>query len=498
MSKIKELEKFSKNFRVLYVEDDKSIQASTAKYLKKLFLKVDTADDGLEGLELFKTKEYDIVITDLSMPKLNGIDMLNKIREINDEQIVLVTSAHGETDYMINAIKAGIDGYIIKPFDFKQLNYELTKIVTRLQSLKESRLYKSFLEDSIDKKTAIVTELLRFQNKNYEKTLYSMVEMIEDRDTYTAGHSKRVATYSKMIATKMGYCDEDCTKLYQAGMLHDIGKIATPDAVLLNPKQLNEIEYNLIKEHVVVGYKLLKNIPMFENLAEIVYSHHEHYDGSGYPRKIAGDEIIPLARIIIVADSFDAMTTSRIYKPRKSVEEALSELQTLSGKQFHPKIVKEAIVALKDVVIDDNISQVPKTEIEEKRFSYFYKDILTDAFNKSYLDLVLAKNVYEKQYKYMNTFYLNDFSMFNKKNGWTSGDEFLKKFASMLENYFPDALVFRIFGDDFVVLSKEQLLLSRLEDNFKNSFNTVEVKYRHKSINLSKKHIDNSLEIEKL
>lgn len=495
ITQIKELAQF---FRVLYVEDDKSIQLPMVKYLQKFFAYVAVADDGVAGLELYTNEEFDIVITDLSMPKMNGLVMIEEIRKRDEEQSVLITSAHAETNYLVEAIKIGIDGYIIKPFDFSQLNYEIYKIVNRLQKFHESALYKKSLENLIDKKSAVVSSLLSFQNENYEKTLYSMVDMIEDRDTYTAGHSTRVAMYSKMIAEAMGYDKEECLKLYQAGMLHDIGKVATPDAVLLNPKSLNDIEYKLIQEHVAVSYKLLKNVPMFERLAEIVYSHHEHYDGSGYPRGISGDEILPLARIMIVADAFDAMTTSRIYKVRKSVPLALEELQRLSAKQFHPEVVDKAVLALQDIKIDEKINQLPKTELEEKRFAYFYEDILTDVYNKSYLELLLVQNSYEKRYKYMEIYFINDFSAYNKKNSWAQGDEFLKSFAKTLHDYFADDLVFRVFGDDFVVLSQEFRETSDLDALLKNVIGDTQLTYRHKHIDLLIKQIDAVEDIENI
>lgn len=255
-----------------------------------------------------------------------------------------------------------------------------------------------------------------FESNNYEQTLVSMVEMIEERDTYTAGHSKRVAEYSKKIAQQMGYSEQECTKLYQAGILHDIGKVATPDTVLLNPKTLNAIEYKLIQEHVVVSYNLLKNIPMFKDLADIVRSHHERCDGKGYPRGLSGEEIEPLSRIMMVADAFDAMTTNRIYKPRKTVSEALSELVSLKLQQFHPEVVDSAVIALRDIKIDENISQTPKTKLEEERFAYFYKDTIGNIYNQNYLELILSKNSYEPEYKYMKLFTVHSFSQYNKKN----------------------------------------------------------------------------------
>lgn len=304
MTDVKELKELCQNLSILYVEDDKSIQNVMTQYLEKFFNSVVSASDGVEGLDAYKSAQFDIVITDLSMPNMGGLEMLQKIKMIHDDQAVLITTAHNEPEYMIGAIKAGVDGYIMKPFDFMQLNHELYKLTLRLQKFKENEGYKLYLKEMVEKKTSEVVHLMDIQKNNYDKTLYLIVDMIEQRDTYTAGHSKRVALYCKMIAKEMDYSEEDCELIYQAGILHDVGKIATPDAVLLNPKSLNNIEYKLIQEHVEVSYKLLKEVPMFKPFAEVVYSHHERYDGKGYPRGLKDDDILPLSRIMIVADAF--------------------------------------------------------------------------------------------------------------------------------------------------------------------------------------------------
>lgn len=498
MLNTQEFQKIAKGFSVLYVEDDEELQSTLKNYLSKFFGSVSVARNGLEGLKLYETAAFDIVITDISMPKMNGITMIEHIKSIDPQQAVLVTSAFGNTEFMLGAISAGVDGYIIKPFDFKQLNYELSKIVQKLQKFKENEIYKKNLEDLIHKKSVMVASLLEFQNKNYEKTLYSMVEMIEDRDTYTAGHSRRVAEYSKLITQEMGYTEAECTQLYQASILHDVGKIATPDAVLLNPKQLNEIEYKLVQEHVTVSYKLLSNVPMFASLAEIVYSHHERYDGSGYPRGLQGDEITPLGRIMIVTDSFDAMTTNRIYKGRKSVTEALGELQLLAGKQFHPEVVNAALKALKDIEIDEKINQLPKNEIEEMRFAYFYKDILTKLYNENYLELVLARNVFEKSYRYAALFFIKKFSQFNNDNGWAEGNELLKEIAHILRDVFPAGLCFRTFGDDFVIISKEAIDIEAITKRLNLLTKKKNINYSVKSLNLEEMQIESLKEIEQI
>ena len=496
MKDVKELKELCQDFSVLYVEDDDSIQGVMAQYLSKFFKKTVTASDGLEGLEAYKKSKFDVVITDLSMPKMNGLEMLQKIKDIKDDQSILITTAHNEPEYMIGAIKAGTDGYIIKPFDFIQLNNELYKLVLKLKSFKENEEYKHYLKKMVENKTSQIVHLMDIQKNNYEKTLYMIVDMIEQRDTYTAGHSKRVAEYSRLIAKEMDYNDEDCELIYQAGILHDVGKIATPDAVLLNPKSLNDIEYKLIQEHVEVSYRLLKDIPMFRAFAEVVYSHHERYDGMGYPRGLKADEIVPLSRIMIVADAFDAMTTNRIYKARKSVSEAIEEIQNLSEKQFHPEVAIKAAIALENVQIDYEISQLPRSKLEEERFAYFYKDTLGDAYNQTYLDVVLMKNSYDLEFKYMEIYSIKNFSMYNKKYGWEAGDKFLKDFSNILCKQNEESLVFRVFGDDFVVLSKTGFENEKLMPRLEKIIGDLDIQYSVQSIDLTETEISKLSQVE--
>jgi len=307
-----------------------------------------------------------------------------------------------------------------------------------------------------------------------------------------------VAQYCKIIAKDMGYSSEECEKIHQAGILHDIGKIATPDVVLLNPQSLNDLEYKLIQEHVRVGYRLLVNIPMFKELAEIVYAHHERFDGKGYPKGLEANEITPLARIMMVADAFDAMTTNRVYKGRKTLEEALAELVKLKSIQFHPEVVDSALKVLKNICLDDKIDQIPHSEIEEERFAYFYKDTLGNNYNQNYLDVVLMRNSYEKEYKYMYIFYLKHFSKYNKKYSWSEGDKLLHSFAESLHQEINDSLVFRVFGDDFVVLSRENISLDKLKPHLDEVVESKDINYQIKTIDLGEVNIDNTAHIESI
>jgi len=324
----------------------------------------------------------------------------------------------------------------------------------------------------------IIASLEHEKVKNQEQIILSMIDMIESRDSYTAGHTRRVANYCVLIAREMGYSTEEIELLKNAAWLHDIGKISTPDSILLKPGKLDAYEYALIKEHLNSGYEMLKNIDQYSVISEIMREHHEKYDGSGYPRGLKADEIQPLSQIMIVADAFDAMTTNRVYKPRKSLVVALKELQELSGKHFHPNVVNAAVVALKEINIDINISQLPKSILEEQRFSYFYKDRLTNLFILDYLELILRYYI-KTQSVYLYEIKLHNFTQYNKEFGWSSGDAFLVEFAHFIDNLYKDSIAFRVEGDDFMILSEKklELLKENIEDNdlFLNSLVTCTI-----------------------
>ena len=335
--------------------------------------------------------------------------------------------------------------------------------------------------------------------RDYEQHIYSLVSMIEKRDSYTAGHTQRVAKYSVLIAKDMGYSDDDIDDLYRACMLHDIGKISTPDSILLKPGKLSKLEFDIIKEHVVTSYEILKEVDIYRGIAEIVKHHHEMYDGSGYPNKLKGDEIPMLSQIMTLADAFDAMTTNRIYKARKTVKTAIDELKALSGKQFNPTIVKSAIFALKDIQIDNDISQRPQTKLEKERFVYFYNDSTTGVYNREYLDYVISYN-YEREFNIhcIHGIYLHHFTAYNKKNGWAKGDIMLRRFARELEDISDEDMIFRIYGDDFIILNKKHFdidsHLFRLEDVLKGSG----ISFSYKHFDIEKDTIRDIEDLEKL
>lgn len=339
-------------------------------------------------------------------------------------------------------------------------------------------------------------ELEREKLKHYEKTVESLIVLIEHRDNYTGGHSQRVATYSKMVAEELGYSAEDCELIHKAGILHDIGKVTTPDAILLKPGKLREDEYELIKTHVKTGVDMLKKIPMYSDLSDIILSHHEHFNGSGYPQGLSGNHIPPLSRIMAVCDAFDAMTTNRIYQGRKPVDKALAELQSLIGVHYEEKVVKAAQKVLSKIELDNNASQFPETNLEQQRFAFFFKDQVTEAFNESYLRIILDRNKYKSQYIYLGIIFLKNFTQYNEEFGWKNGDLVLNKVSQVLNKNLPEGMVFRLHGDDFVMLNKSdcEVDIDSLEQQSSLPEKNISMTYMH--FNIQKDNIISAEEMD--
>jgi len=462
MIDIKKLRSLAKDFTVLYVEDDDTLRDSLDTYLKKFFLSVTTATNGSEGLELCKDGcRYDLIITDIKMPILDGIEMATQIKEINPNQDILITSAYSEADILISTIKLGIDGYILKPIDYEQLNTILYKTVYKIKQFKENQKYKDHLEKLVEEKTLEIQQYEKERANNYKDTLYALVKMIDDRDTYTGGHSQRVAKYSKMVAKEMGFNKKSCEDIYQAGILHDIGKIAIPDTILLKPNRLNDLEYKLIQEHVKLGVDILKKIPMFKKLAKYIKAHHERLDGSGYPKGLKGDEILVESQILAISDTFDAMTTNRIYKLKKDLKQSLDELESLKGIFFREDVVKSALKVFSKVNLSEVTTQLPTTKLEQERFAYFYKDQITQCYNSIYLDVVLRQN--DGYYKYLYIIQIHNLNNVNEKFGWEKGNKYLYDISLYLQKTYNNVDIFRFHGDDFILLSRDKIIFDNVK-----------------------------------
>jgi len=346
--------------------------------------------------------------------------------------------------YSYNNIEAVMSIYCDVTSGFKKEEIDmLEQIVHDISNSMNTQAHKETIEKMEDEKIS-----------NYEETILAFVHIIEQRDTYTAGHTIRVAQYCKIIAQELKIKDSQIKKLEQAAILHDIGKVAIPDSILLKPGKLTSLEYELIKYHSEAGYKMLLKIDMYKELATIIRYHHSRFDGKGYPQTNHISEIPFLSHILIVADAFDAITTNRIYKTKKDVKEALIEIKKGSGTQFHPDIVTAALTSLKDIKIE-HTTQLPNNELEKKRFAYFFHDSLTGLFNENYLDPLLKNEM--SQLKHLYHIQQHNFSSFNEKKGWDEGNNLLKNLASLLLNKVDTDKIFRFHGDDFIILTQKKI-----------------------------------------
>jgi len=466
MKNIRELKKLGQNLTLLYVEDDVEISKIMFNYFLVIFKNVFFAQSSEDALEIYENNKCDLIITDIILPKMNGLEFSKHIKTINSDQNIIIMSAYSDSDKFSESIKIDVLGYLIKPVIYDELNDCLYKATLKIKKLEDEKKYEKNLKSSVKEKTKQTKKLEVEKKQNFEHTLYSLVELIESRDIYTGLHSARVAKYSKLIANEMGYDENSCEELYRAGILHDLGKIVIPDSLLLKPSKFTSLEHELMEEHVNLGYKMLNKIPMFKKIAKIINCHHERLDGSGYPNALHGDEIPMEAQILSVCDTFDAMTTDRVYKPKRNIIEAISEIEKLSSVHFNDKVVLVASRIFKNIHIDNNVGLSFPNHFDKLRLAYFYNDSLTGLYNDVYLSYCLAQN----KYKEVCVVKLNNFREYNILKGWTKGNEFLSEFSHYFSSLLLDELLFRIHGDYFVILNEsknkfdKKRLLSSLND----------------------------------
>ncbi|MDD2384336.1 MAG: HD domain-containing protein [Sulfurospirillaceae bacterium] len=287
--------------------------------------------------------------------------------------------------------------------------------------------------------------------------------IFEVKDAYTAGHSKRVALYCSAIAQAMGLNKEEQNIVYQAGLLHDIGKILTPEAILLKPRRFGRKEYSIMQNHSTDGETMINFIPSFKVYAQIVRHHHERYDGRGYPDGLCAEEIPLLSRIMTIADAYDAMTTNRIYRARKNLSEAIFEIDRCSGTQFDPEVAKYAISVFCSHGEGQEFPEIGEFVIEEERFAYFFKDTLTSAYTGEYLNHFLNKHKIKYEFEDCLLVQAHHMHRYNEHFGWKSGDKVLIEIALRLKILFATNTIFRLFGDDFIVLNPLHVGLSESE-----------------------------------
>ena len=285
-------------------------------------------------------EEFELMLSDLMMADLDGIGLLERTKEkYPDMPVVMVTAVH-DISVALAAIRNGAYDYLLKPFEREQLLNTVSRALENRRLKVENRTYQTNLESLVKARTEQLQAAFRDLERSYDITIEALVDALDARDSETGGHTRRVTLFTIAIAQAMGLPREQIAVIARGAFLHDIGKIKIPDSILRKPGKLEPSEMEIMKEHAYHGYQMLKKIPFLAEAAEIVYSHQERFDGTGYPRQLRGAEIPLGARIFSIADTFDAITSDRPYRAAQTDEAARTEIRVWSGRQFDPEIVR--------------------------------------------------------------------------------------------------------------------------------------------------------------
>lgn len=330
---------------ILIVDDDESIRGLLSACLDPAYWCA-TAANAEEAMRLLESGSFDLVLSDITMPGASGLDFCGWVQKTCPRTVVVMISAMTDIQFAIEAMHKGAFDYVTKPFDLARVTAAVDRALRYRRALEDKHRYEEELEERVRLRTTELqsaNEDLSFMldtvYRNYRATLRGLARTLEARDIETRGHSDRVVAYSMKLGRKLGLSSIDLLALEQGALLHDIGKIGVPDAVLLKPGSLSTDEWVKMREHVAHGLRIIEGVDFLGGARYVVGQHHEKYDGSGYPNKLRGDGIHIHARIFAVADAFDAIRSDRPYRAAQSYEKACEELRAHAGTHFDPKVV---------------------------------------------------------------------------------------------------------------------------------------------------------------
>ncbi|MFA4029834.1 MAG: hypothetical protein GDYSWBUE_001143 [Candidatus Fervidibacterota bacterium] len=357
----------SEKKRILVVDDEEYIQQLLQSILSREGYEVSVAGDGDEALRLIDQNAYDLIVLDIMMPGTNGLEVLRRIKTTERLKFtpVIIMTAVMDRDVRYRALDFGADEFLNKPIDI----YELRARVRTLLSVKE---YHDFLANLADMLKAEVDKKTKELREAQLETVRRLGRAAEFRDDETGNHIMRMSMYCAIVAKRLGLPDEDVEMILYASPMHDVGKIGVPDRILLKPGKLDPGEWEIMKRHTVWGAEILSGSrsQLLETARVIALTHHEKWDGSGYPHGLSGEEIPLFGRICAIADVFDALTSERVYKPAYPNERAFSIINEERGRHFDPQVVDAFFASL------DEIIEVQSKYVETKKpwLWQFYED----------------------------------------------------------------------------------------------------------------------------
>jgi len=341
--------------KILIADDDPFVREAVHKILEIFGYQVVPVANGREALETVD-ETFSSIILDINMPELDGFQVLEELNRRRYDIPVLFLTGAGSMDHAVRAISLGAYDFLTKPInDLDLFSVKIKRAVEKRMYVLMSNAFEENLQKEVERKTRDIEKkniLLDNYSRQLEgltlSTITTLQVALEEKDQYTAGHTKRVTKYGQMIGRAMGLSDEDLLTLNRACQIHDIGKLVIDVSCIQKPGPLSASEWILVKKHPEIGYNIIAPLTFLAREGGIILHHHERVDGKGYPGGISGAELDILTKIVTVADSFDAMTSKRSYKINKTPAEALVELQRCSGDQFDPDVVEAFISALKE------------------------------------------------------------------------------------------------------------------------------------------------------
>lgn len=332
---------YNKKSRILVVDDDQMNLFIAKRILSKRF-EVDTVTSGEEAFAYLEKASVDLILLDIFMPQMDGFEFLSLIKEnvvLKDIPIICLT-ADNEQESEVKCFELGAVDFITKPF-VDEIMFQRTTRILELSHLQKE------LQKEVEKKTLKLNKRSQQLKRMTIQVMKTLAGTIDAKDKYTNGHSLRVAEYSKMIAAKMNMTEAEQEDIYYIGLLHDIGKIGIPDEIINKTSKLTDEEYAIIKTHPVIGSEILEKMSELPDIMVGARWHHERYDGKGYPDGLAGENIPFVARIIGVADAYDAMSSTRSYRGVLPQETIRGEIQKGAGTQFDP-VIAEVMLQIMD------------------------------------------------------------------------------------------------------------------------------------------------------
>jgi response regulator RpfG family c-di-GMP phosphodiesterase len=360
-----------------------------------------TAASAEEAIEQLDSGSFNLVLSDITMPGKSGLELCAYVQEAHPQTVVVMMSAMIGIDYAVDAMRVGAFDYITKPFDLRRVKMAVDRALRYQRAVEDKQRYEQMLEERVLIRTAELrsaNEDLKFMVDtlygNYRATLRGLAGTLEARDIETRGHSDRVVAYSMRLGEKMGLTSTDLIALEQGALLHDIGKVGVPDAVLLKPGSLTTEEWVRMREHVSHGLRIIEGVEFLAGARWVVGQHHEKYDGSGYPSRLRGDTIHINARIFAVADAYDAIRSDRPYRAGQSHEVAYEAIAAGSGSHFDPNVV-DAFLSTSRQELDD-IRRRAQTEggvddlIDKRAISSFILSLKSPAGVRTKLKMLCA------------------------------------------------------------------------------------------------------------